>query len=213
MRQKQKGNVLLYILIALALLMAVTYAVTRDTTGQSVSKLDDTQFELYAGSLISHATAANMAVRQMTQWGPNLDEILSDGPTEAGYTSNTNRQLHHPSGGGLNVFQANDAYFDGNGTTGWTLQGNINVEWSSTTATDLIYSFINLAPEICAAVNERLTGDPAIPTSTVNFTNTFTETGADNPFTSSACSECEGVMSLCISDGTTNAFYNIVGSR
>lgn len=213
MPHTQKGSVLLYILIAVALMAAVTYAVTRDTGGQDVTKLSESQHKLYAGELIAHSTAANMAVKQITQWGVNYDELLFDGPTDAGYATNTGRQVYNPSGAGLAVFRAQDDYFDENGTTGWAWQGNVNVEWSSTTATDLIYSFINVATPICEQINLRLTGSTTIPTATVSFVDTFTETGNNDPFIASECADCEGVMSLCITDGTTNAYYNIIGSR
>jgi hypothetical protein len=213
MLENQKGNVLMIILLAVALIAALTFAITRDGGGQQVNQLSAAQASLYADRLISHATSARMTIDQMNQWGTDYDEMLFDTPTDSGYASDTGRQVYHPSGGGLSVFKVQDDYFDGNGTTGWEFQRNVNVGWSGSGATDLIYSFINVNDAICAAINKKMIKDDTVPTATVDFVETFTESTTDSPFIAGECADCEDRMSLCITDGTTNAFYNILGSR
>lgn len=213
MMKNCKGNALIYILIAVALLAALTYTLSRSGGGQQANQLDSSRIKLLASDLINHATSSEMTVAQMQQWGANLDDIRSDLPGTVPYASNTNMQLHHPAGGGLTVFENDVDYFDANGTTGWALQGNVNVDWSPSTATDLIYTFINVRDDVCAQINARFLDSEAIPVSTVDFANTFIENATDDPFIAAECSDCVGIKSMCISDGTTNAFYNIIGSR
>lgn len=213
MKQQQNGNVLLYILMAVALLAALTYTISQESGGQQQNQLTEARIKLMASNLIKHVTTTEIAMQSLTQWGVDLDQIRFDLPGAAGFTSNTTEQIYHPAGGGLQPFQASSGYFDTNGTTGWAFQGNVNVEWTPTSATDLIMSFINVETTICEQINQQLRGTTAIPASTVNFSNTFTETAPDNNFTVATCAGCENIKSLCITNGTTNAFYTIVGSR
>lgn len=213
MKRNCKGNVLVYILLAIALLATLTYSITTGERGQQQNQLTTAQTKLLAGNLIKQAVAAEQALYTMTQFGANYDGIKFDVPGAVGYSTDVTNQIYHPSGGGLEVFNVNEQYFDGIGTNGWTFQGNVNVGWSSTSATDLIYSFINVSEDICENLNLRLLGVTTIPTTTVNFANTLAEGGSDDDFTSVQCPECAGVHSQCISDGTTHAFYTTIGSR
>lgn len=213
MKTNCKGNVLVYVLIAVALLAALTYAVSGENRGTQTTQIDSARAKLWASDLIKHATAAEIAVKQMGAFGVDLNEVKFDLPSEAGYSVDPTLQIYHPRGGGLSVLNVNDSFFDANGTVGWKWQGNVNVGWTKTAATDLIYSFINVSTSICEQINQQLTNSKAIPLSTVNFTNTFTESVTDDDLTAVECAACENVYSLCISDGTTNAFYTIIGSR
>lgn len=204
-----KGNVLVYILLAVALLAALAYAISGDSRGQQTTQLDSAKAKLLATDLIKHAVAAEQGVYMMTQFGTNFDEVRFDIPP----LTNIGDQVYHPSGGGLQIFQTNDNHFDGVGTTGWQWQGNVNVGWSGVGGTDLIYTFINVNNAVCEQLNNQLVGNTTIPTATVDFTNTFTESATDDPFIATECAACEGVKSLCITDGTTNAFYTTVGMR
>lgn len=206
---KENGNVLVYILIAVALLAALTFAISGDERGQQTNQIDSARAKLLASDIIKHTVSAEQAVYMMTQFGKNFDDIRFDVPP----LTNISDQIYHPSGGGLQIFQTNENHFDGNGTTGWQWQGNINVEWSGAVGTDLIYTFINVNDQVCEQINDQLIGNTTIPASTVNFTNTFTESATDDPFIISECAACEGVKSLCITDGTTNAFYTTIGMR
>jgi len=213
MTQNCKGNALIYVLLAVAMLAALTFAISSDNRGAQQNQITAAQARLMAADLISHAAAAEQVVLQMTQWGKDYDDLRFDLPGTVGYASNTSDQIHHPAGGGLNVMGTGDNFFDGVGTIGWRFQGNINIEWTNSTNTDFLYSFINVNPTICAQLNERMTGSSTIPTTTIDFANTLTEGGSDDDFLSADCAPCEGVKAMCISDGTTNAFYMIIGAR
>jgi hypothetical protein len=213
MRRNNNGNVLVYILVAIALLAALTYVISSDSRGNQTSQIDDARVKILASDLIRYVTTADMAVKQMTAFGTDFNQILFDLPSSGGFTTTPTLQVYHPRGGGLTVFQANPNYFDTVGTTGWQFQGNTNVGWSQTAATDLILSFINVNEQVCAQVNQQLYKDPTIPVTTVNFTDSFTEGGTDADFIAAECAACANRKSFCISDGTTRAFYSVIGSR
>lgn len=218
-----KGNALVYVLIAVALMAAVTYAVTGDNRGSQEGQLTDAQAKLLATDLIAHAAAAEQAVYQMTQWGVDYSEIKFDLPSTAGYSTDVTKQIYHPSGGGLTFPTYNpDTIFVDNSLSppnvdrGWRWQNITNVEWSSSSATDIIMAFVDINPNICAAINEQLVGNATVPTSGVNFNATFdySYSSHDN-FTISDCVACQNKRALCIENGTgqTYAFYSILGSR
>ena len=125
-------------------------------------------------------------------------------------------KVFHPAGGGLNLFSSRDPLFaSGSAQRGWVVQQGTNVEWSHTSASDIIYTMLDVHPLICAAINQRITGSDAIPTSTVNPDEIFINGGGDDAdFAVSDCSACNEKYSLCIQDNDGNyAFYNIVLSR
>lgn len=208
-----KGNVLVYILIAVALMAALTFSISGENRGQQANRMDESRTQLTATDMISHVASVEMALYQMTQFGVNFDEVRFDLPGTTDYASNTAQQIYHPVGGGMLPFETQDEFFDGNGTTGWQFQGNVNIEWSPTTATDLLYSFINIDAGLCSALNQQLLSDATIPTTTMTFANTLAEGGSDDDLIISECASCENVKSMCITDGTTNAYYTIIGAR
>jgi hypothetical protein len=208
-----KGNVLIYVLIAVALLAALTYTIMGENRGQQQNQLSDAEIKLLATDLIKHAVDAEMAVQQMTQWGIDYDQILFDLPGTAGYSTNTTRQLFHPSGGGLQVFDGDKYFGDFPAQRGWRIANTHNVQWTSTTATDLIYSFLDVNEEICSEINRQLIGNPNILNNARSFNAIFNT--PTKGFDSTDCTECVNIMKACVDNPTDDgyAYYNIIGSR
>jgi len=75
MRKNCKGNVLVYILMAVALLAALTYMISRDGGGQQTNQLSEAEANLRASEIISLAASVRMAVDQMNQWGVKYEDI------------------------------------------------------------------------------------------------------------------------------------------
>ncbi len=215
MFHKQNGNALLYILIAVMLLAVLTYTIMGEQRGQQQNQLSESRIKLLATDLISHANSAEIAVKQMTQWGLDYSDLDNPLPGTSNYGTNPSQQIYHPSGGGLQVFnQDNLNLFDSVGERGWRWQYDTNVEWTSTTATDVIYSFVDLNGEICAEINKQLYNDSSIPATIINFGYLFAVSGTNADFLIADCPECEGKKAMCIASGADNyTFYNIIGSR
>lgn len=209
----QQGNALLYILIAVGLMAAITYAISRDNSGQQADRMDGARVDLMATQMIEHVASAQQVVHHMTQWGADYAEMTFDLPGSADYDTEPSKQIYHPRGGGLQPMQLNSDMFEGGGTRGWKWQNQTNVEWSTSEATDLIYSFIDLPATVCAKINERLHDDATIPSTTVNFNDVLVNDSTNSDFAVDDCADCENVSSLCVKTGTAHAFYTIIGSR
>lgn len=216
MMPNRRGNVLLYVLLAVALLAALAYAISGDMRGQQAQRMPQERAELLAVSLMSHVTALEKAVFDMTQFGKNLDDIKFDLPGSTDYQNNRSEQIFHTSGGGVTVFNTDISnLFNPDVTTkrGWIFQNQTNVEWSATSASDLIYTFLDLNPNLCALLNKKITGSEDIPEVTFDFDDVFTTDGNNTDLTATICPECEEKSGLCIKNGNVHAFYYIIGSR
>lgn len=210
----QKGSALAYVLIGVALLAMLAYTISGEGGGQQHKQMSNAQTKLLASDLIKHSTSATMVVKQMEAFGINYDEIRFDLPGTANYALNTSEQIYHPSGGGLGVFNATDKYFNDVADRGWQWQNLNNVEWSVSTANDLMFTFLDVDDVLCEEINKQLHGSTAVPITTVSFKNTFRYNFLPNDdLVIAKCADCEGIKSMCIKNSASNAFYNIIGSR
>ena len=219
-----KGNVLVYILLAVALLAALSFAISRDGNDTGTTVMDQSAAKLYAAQLIAHSAAAEAALQQMQQWGTNPIFIIDTKPdTPAIYDDPTNawRLIYHPQGGGLTIMEETNKHFAFETSFptsyGWWLHTRANVEWTDTTTRDVIYSAANIHKGICEAVNEKLTGSTAIPlvASSFNFDRHFSPDGAVfSNLLNAECTDCVDTKSLCIGRvtgaGEYYLFYNII---
>ena len=217
-----KGNALVYILLAVALMAALTFAISGDNRGSQQNQLSASQVKLMANELINHATSAEMAVQQMTQWGISYDEIKFDLPGTPDYNTDITRQIYHPSGGGLSLMQNLKKYkspeFETNTTwMSWTFKNVTNVDWTQTSDTDAIYSFGGIHPDICAEINRQLHNfNDSYDAPGVSFRAAFLWNNPSNKdFEASDCLDCEFKSNACIKKTTDEfrIFYNIIGSR
>lgn len=215
----ESGSILIYVLMAVALFGMLTFAMTRQMNSGSLgSSIDENRAKLKAEELINYATAARSTIEQMRTMAnvlPNEISFLKQG--EAGYdTAPHKAKIYHPAGGGLNVFTPTPEMFtDGSATRGWVGQVGTNVEWSKTTDSDVILTFVDVRPEICAAINDRLYKADTVPATTVDSDVAFIGGGGDDgDFATSDCASCNGRNSFCITDTDgANVFYNVIISR
>ncbi len=216
----QRGNVLIYILIAVALFAALGFTLSRTMRGGGeATQMSEDQADLYAQEMINYATQATSVIQQMTSMGgtdpANLDFVK---PGETGFeTAPDINKVFHPAGGGLNVFNQNRAIIfnpaDTGTRRGWRINNTGNFQWSPSSTPDVIVSFLDLNPAICAKINQRLIGSPDIPVSSLNYTVTL-DTGGANTIGSSNCPDCADRPRLCINNGSSRyAFYTIAISR
>ena len=77
MNSSESGNVLFYILIAVALLAALSYTVAQSTRG-NVGQLSAERARLYATEIIENANVMSSAVSQLRLRGVDLDELCFD---------------------------------------------------------------------------------------------------------------------------------------
>ena len=156
-RHTEQGNALFYILIAVALLAALSYSVANSGRG-NVAQLNEDRARLYANELIEYASNIGNAVAQLRLRGCTDTEISFENNVVAGYTNGTNTacQIFHPNGGGVVYTIPNE-----NMTTGleWGFSGSRYIDdvgsWSATPAerAELYMGIAGLPQEVCTAIN------------------------------------------------------------
>jgi len=218
--KNQRGNVLIYILIAVVLFAALGFTLSRSMRGDSdAGALSDDRADMLAQELINYASQAGSVVQQMTTMGgTEPGNLIFLKPSDAGFNTPPNiNKVFHPAGGGLNVYNVtSDALFNPTELTmrrAWHMKANTNVEWTPSAANDVLLTFIDLNPKLCAAINKRLTGSATIPTTTINYSTVFETPGTEN-FTATLCPDCVGKTKLCVVNTVPRyAYYNILISR
>ncbi len=215
----QRGNAMIYVLIALALFGALTLTLSSQNEQADGEEISDEQAELYAVELIEYAASAKNVVDQMIMTGTSINELDFVNPSSAGFDTPPHiHKVYHPSGGGLN-YQAgfNENIIDGF-SAGWYVMSETNVEWTPTTADDVILSALRVSEKVCATINKKITGSLDIPQTAIGLNNLFDPNNvAKGDFLNTSCTTdaCIGYPSLCVQNITDldYGFFNIVAAR
>lgn len=216
----QRGNVLIYILIAVALFAALGFTLSRTMRSSSgdATQMSDDQADLYAQEMINYASQTGSVIQQMTSMGgtdPSSLDFVKPGETGFETAPNINK-VFHPAGGGLNVFNQNRPVLfnpaEPSLRRGWSINKGSNFLWSPSSAPEVIVSFIDLNPAICAKINQRLLGSNVIPATTLDYSSTLA--GGTTQIDTARCAACAQKPRLCVSNANDRyAFYTVVISR
>lgn len=169
----ESGNALFYILIAVALLAALSYAVTFGSRA-TVNNLDRDRINLLSSEILEYANIIANGVSQLRLRGYRPDNISFESPQTAandyiGINCTTNDhecKVFHPSGGGL-VWkfvpeQALESAHDGSTDYGWwSISGYYDIDEIGTncadeTCKDLVAYANYLRRDVCIALNDLL---------------------------------------------------------
>jgi len=225
--QREAGNALVYVLIAIALFAALSLTLGRQTDTGETSVLDESQQEFLASRLISYAAQVESGINQMTFGGTRVDNLDFTRPGEVGFdagaVSGNINKVYHPQGGGLSAAELPE---DTAATTasvvdpGWYLGRFNNVDWTETAADDVILVAYNVTEGVCSKIDEKITGSAVIPSVNppVNLFNILIDpaihsAGGASDFTAAMCAACDGYMSLCVERGGIYGFYTVVVPR
>jgi len=217
---QESGNILVYVLIAVALFAALGFTVSRQTQNSSTSELDKAKAEFFATQLISYASQTKSVIDQMMFTGTSIDELDFVTPEESGFNTSPHiHKVYHPEGGGLSPANLPALAMNQITTTpepaGWYLGRFNNIEWTNTTGTDVMLTAHQISKQVCALINEKVTGSKTIPAISTEVTNYLIDTATDTELTATACASCEGYMSLCVSNAAATAFsfYTVLADR
>ncbi len=231
---KQSGNVLFLILIAVALFAALSYAVTQSTRSGGGTADRETSI-LNAASLTQYPAALRTSVIRMILNGTDVETIRFDDPGEIqtlGLADNRSF-VFHPDGGGA-VFQtAPQDVLTATSPNRWIFNANFDIEEIGITdainSNDLIAFLPNVTGAICRQINQEVGIDPDPPcidaggdgvpdinaatVTEVNFTENMQATAPAYTFPAgdqenlvfSGCSELTGQPTAC--------FHDVVNSR
>ncbi len=223
MKNRQSGNAMIYILIALALLGALTMVLSRGGNEGGDSLAED-QAELLTTRMSATAGAVKGVVDQMMMSGTAIASLNFITPDDAAYDTPPNHnKVFHPDGGGLTL-DADPKLFTGADTTpepGWYLGRFNNIAWTPTAANDIVLAAHDISSAVCANINEKITGDDTIPAlagtgdPATYFINTSFGGPANANLTATECAACEGFPQLCVSDtgGTQFTYYSIISGQ
>lgn len=215
-----RGNAFLYVLIAIVLFAALTYAMVRNhDAGGAASEIDEGRVSVAADSILAYAVSTQTAITRMDQMGTSADAIDFMLPSDTVFNDPpTLDKLFHPDGGGL-VYKplpkdALDATVT-NPDAGFYVGRFSNFEWSPTTAQDVIFSAYGLTQAVCARLNRQITGDAAIPeiqgiSLQQALVDASLHTSGNADLDSSTCADCEEKPALCIREGAKYGFYSIM---
>lgn len=223
-RSSERGNALIYVLIAVALFAALNFTLSRNNSDSGgKDDLDDGKAELYASQLISYAAQAKMAVDQLTFEGARIDQLDFIPPSDAAFETGSDiLKVYHPGGAGLspgNVPKELIAQVDTNPVSGWYMGRFNNIEWSETTADDVMLVAHQISRQACENINRKVTGSAVIPATNVAIADILIDasehSGTNQAFSIANCTACENIPALCVSNAavTKFSFYSVIINR
>jgi hypothetical protein len=221
--QSQRGNAMIYILIALALMGALTVVLSRQSEQTDSENLTEEMAQFESAQILAYAQSAQSAVDKMLMSGSTPEDLDFDMPNSGSFSEPPYyNKVYHPEGGGLIYKSSAGNLFD---TTidpvpGYYIGMFNNVTWTPTGAQDIIFTAYAIKKPICEAINEKITGSKTIP---AYITGLMRATLIDQQYHPAGqhefgiddCNDCEGMAMLCASNnvGTIFSFYAIIVAR
>lgn len=226
-RSGESGNALIYVLVAIALFAALSFTLGRQSDTSEVGSLSDEKNELYATQIISYAAQAKQVIDQMDFIGTLIGDLDFVLPSDAAFNTAPHvDKVFHPEGGGLipgNLPKGSETSAIIDPVAGWYLGRFNNVEWTTTTGTDVILTAYQISQAVCEKINEKLTGSTAISTMTdsikeVMIDDAFYGAGTNTDLTTDGgdiCPACNNMAMLCVENQSQNAFafYAVLADR
>ena len=226
-RKHERGNALIYVLIAIALFAALGFTLSRQTDTSEAGTLSREKAELTATQMISYSAQVKSAIDQMLfTAATNINELDFTPPSDATFDlSPVIHKVYHPQGGGLTpakIPQAAVNEVNNDPVAGWYLGRFENVDWTSSSAQDVILVAYQIDETVCSLINKKVNGSEAIPALTSDMNDVFVDdalhSGTNLEFTTDIgdiCPDCRNVSSLCVSNNGATAFsyYTIIADQ
>ena len=183
--------------------------------------LPDEKVDIYAAQIMQTPLQLKQAIDQMLFTGESVAGL--DFSIPPGAAPPHRGKVFHPEGGGLSTprLPAEGVAQDNTDpVAGWYVGSFEDIEWTLSNAPDVIATAHQISEQICARINEKLTGSATIPTlgaatNTLLIDATESSAGGNIRFTSAQCAACYGQPSLCVKDNANDAwsFYSILVSE
>lgn len=213
--RKEKGNVFFYILLAVVLLGALSYAISSSSRHTSTGTITDGQAKLFAaeiihiGSQVKDATA-KLLLRGCTDSQISIENDNVSGYANAGAPGDESCHVFHVSGGGVQFPVVAENMNNG---TDWLFTGaavaHQNGGYASTNVAgnaDLVMLLFGVPENVCTQINSRL-GISGIPiddgayTTTTKFQGSYTAdediNGLPEAAQPSPCASPSTTLNLC----------------
>lgn len=219
---KSQGNVFIYVLIAIGLLAALTFAISKGSDSNPQAELDSASASTAATSILTYEAQTRIAINQMSQNGSSLDSIVFTIPSDASFnTAPTINKLFHIDGGALQYRPLPKAAVVASVTnpqSSYVIGKIQNIVWTPTTNSDLVFFAYGIPLQVCEVLNKKITGSPTVPVwgvATAAHMNTLLTTGyLGISFAAAACPGCENKSAVCLKDSSNvYLYYSILASR
>ncbi len=182
-RHSERGNILLYILLAVVLLAALTYAVAGTSRSGGITHLSDSKASTLSTEILTYANHLKTAISKLSLRGCTETQINFENTVVAGYVNATapvddSCDVFAASAGAVTWVTPPDDMNDGTPWfyTGAAVAHNSNGYASSNSAADadLVMMISGLPQNLCTKINKQLgiTGTP-INDSTYGDTTKF----------------------------------------
>lgn len=221
MIKNEKGNVFVYILVAVGLFAALMFVLSK-SAGQNdgAADLTDGESKILAGEIIAYAASATNTISQMQQTGATVSMIDFMLPSDIDFDdAPTIYKIFHPDGGGLNykpLPQKASADDQVGLVAGYYVGRFNNIEWTPTTANDVVFTAYEIKETVCKELNRKVAGTETIPAIVGDTLQNFfvyddLHAGTNVNFEVANCPTCEEISALCVTDGLGKyAFYSIL---
>jgi hypothetical protein len=224
----ERGNVMFYILIAVALLAALIFAVGQSGRG-SIQQVNDEKAKLLASEIIEYANNVSTAFAQLRLRGCKLEEMSFENDTIGGYanaSAPTDRtcNIFDPAGGGITFIGPPVQALDGVSTMPlFTIE--LEIDGVSTTCgnsgcSDMVMVSGPLLQNVCVQLNNSLSvGDKDDPPVNVaaEFATGLTKYVGNlgHEFAIGTSTNIYGKLAACVQDTDDNKFYfyKVLASR
>lgn len=226
--KSEKGNALIYVLIAIGLFAALSFTLSRQTSTGSGEQIDTDRQQLYATQMISTASQLKSAIDQMLFSGSSIADLNFTLPGDTNFETGSHiHKVYHPLGGGITPPQLASYAIDQTDTdpvAGWYMGSFNNIDWTESAGNDVILVAYQIPETMCGLINEKITGNTTIPALvSASLREVFIDgsiySGANSELTTSTsgdiCEECNNMASLCVSNpsGSMYAFYTVVADQ
>lgn len=219
----ESGNVLFMILVGIVLFAALNFTISRFGGGEDASEqMKDDRVELSANQIAGYAMQAKNVIERLEVSGTDTGSLTFEQPSDPDYDTppNTNK-LFHPQGGGMNAIELSNDVYDtalSDPAPGIYYGRFENIEWTPSTAHDVVMTVYGLKQSVCEKLNNKIIGSATIPDLDDTARNLLVDdedhNGTNLAFAASECPACDGYPLLCVK-GSDNvyAFYNILVGR
>jgi hypothetical protein len=158
----------------------------------------------------------------MMMSGTNVNSLDFIRPSAPAFETGVNiHKVHHPAGGGLSLQEPSTDMFitaSDSPLPGWYFTDEMNVDWTPTTANDVVLVAYRIHQNICENINKKITGStniPALPGGMAAVFLTAADGGGGSNLSVVTCADCEGYPSMCVSNSAQDAYsyYNIISGQ
>lgn len=218
----QSGNAMIYIILSLALLGGLTMVIARQNDQTGSQDLSYEKTEILTNKLIGYVGSAKNVVDQMEMSGTNIASLSFVRPNQASFEVAPHiNKVFHPEGGGLNYINESTDIFPAatTPTSAWYITGDKNIQWTPTTANDVMVVAYGISQTLCQNINKKITNATTIPVITGTFKDILLSTldgGGAGTLNTTSCAACNGRPSLCVASTggfPVYAYYSIISAQ